>query len=98
MAVTDDLMDKIAADVKGAMRRTLALVDEPLPVAMSGAGAAIGTLCAVLERMGSEPPGDTPDPDCLLLAGLMAARIGQRHDDPIGQAYRDLAALTGKDD
>jgi hypothetical protein len=95
--ITRDLMKKVADDVVSAMHRTLAIAPSPhLPIAASAAAAAMGIVSALLEESSPDGrvPGSTPDPDCVLLAGLLCARLGIGGADPIGEAYADLKLLT----
>jgi hypothetical protein len=99
--ITRDLMRKVADDVISAMRRTLAIAPAPiLPVAVSAATAAMGIVSALLEQVSAEGrvPGSEPDPDCVLLAGLLCARMGIGLGDSIGQAYADLRVLAAAPD
>lgn len=89
--ITKDLMHKLAEDVSAAMYRTLAIAPQPhLPIAMSGAAPLLAMMGALIDT----DPKKEPDPDCLLLAGLLLARAGgARNHDPIGEAYKDFEAL-----
>lgn len=94
--ITRDLMRKVSDDVIGALRRVMSIAPAPhLPIAVSAGGAAIGFVSAALQYMTNDrQPGDPPDPECILLAGLLCARMGIGGDDPIGAAYADMKALT----
>lgn len=89
--ITKDLMHKLAEDVSAALYRVLAIAPQPhLPIAMSGAAPLIAMMGAILDT--DKKP--EPDPDCLLLAGLLLARAGgTKNHDPIGEAYKDFEAL-----
>jgi Ni,Fe-hydrogenase III small subunit len=95
--ITDDLMRKVSDDVQAVLKRTLAIAPHPhLPVAVSAGAACIGVIAGLLEIMSEDGrvPGSKPDPECVLLAGLLCARMGTGGSDPIGQAYADLKTLT----
>jgi len=93
-AVTSDLMRKVVDDVGAAIERTVTIAPLPIPVVASGGSVAIGMMAALLEQLADDHvPGSKPDPECIFLAALIIARMGTQHDDPIGQAYRDLEAL-----
>jgi hypothetical protein len=90
IGITKDLMQKLADDVNAALYRTLAIAPQPhLPIAMCGGAPLVAMMGALLDT----DPGPTPDPDCLLLAGLLLARAGIRGHDAIDQAYKDFEAL-----
>lgn len=93
--ITRDLMRKLADDVTSAMLRTMALADERsrLPITISAGAACVGIIAGVLNRSAGGETGLAPDPDCVLLAGLLVARSGIGGDDPIADAYRDLELL-----
>lgn len=85
--IIKDLMVKIGDDVGATMRRTLAISPEPrLPVALSGGASAIALIAAFLDT-DTKPE---PDPDCMLLAGLLLGRIGPNQ---VEEAYRDFEIL-----
>jgi hypothetical protein len=95
--ITRDLMRKASDDVLSALRRTLAIAPAPhLPIAASAAASAMGFVSALLEYATDDGrvPGSAPDPDCVLLAGLLCARMAIGGEDPIGAAYADLKLLT----
>lgn len=88
--ITRDLMAKAADDIGAILRRTIAIAPEPhLPIAMSAGASVVGLLAALLDT--EKKP--TPDPDCVLLAGLLIARCGIGGGDPVGAAYEDFDAL-----
>lgn len=88
--VTKDLMSKVNEDVKAALNRVLNIAPEPhLPIALS-AGASVLALVAILLDSDPKP---TPDPECLLLAGILMARTGMGGDDPVGDAFSDFETL-----
>lgn len=93
--IINDLMTKCTDDVVRALKRTLSIAPEPhLPIAVAAGAATIGMIAALLEHMGgNRVPGAEPDRDCVLLAGLICARMGMDQKDGISQAYRDLAIL-----
>lgn len=97
-AITKDLMKKMGDDVSRTIMRTIAIAPEPhLPVAMAAAAAAIGILAAVLEKPAGKyvDPEADPDPQAVLLAGLLAARCAiTPNGDGIAAAYADLKTLT----
>jgi hypothetical protein len=94
MGVVEDLMEKIAEDVTRAMGRTLAICPDPrLPVALAGAAAALGIVTSLLDEMAGLKRKDGPSPENILLAGLLAARLGISGEDGVGQAYRDIEKL-----
>lgn len=90
-----DIAEKCAEDVSAAIKRTLSIAPEPkLPVAIMAGAAALGWISALLaERAGTYDPTQSPDPDTLLLAGLLAARLGMDGDSGIADAYEDLRIL-----
>lgn len=98
--IIKDLMAKCGDDVGAAMRRTLSISPAPLlPVALSGGASAIALIAALLDTN----PKPEPDPDCVLLAGLLLGRIGPNQ---VEEAYKDFeilkaagrtAALTSQD-
>lgn len=91
--ITEDLMRKIEDDVIAAMSRTLAITPAPvLPVAISGLAAALGVTAAALAKANNSYVAGEPDPDCVLLAALLGARMGMSADG-ISEAYRDFDAL-----
>ena len=93
--ITRDLMRKASDDVLAAMSRTLAIAPAPhLPIAASAAASAMGFVSALLEHTDGRVPGSSPDPDCVLLAGLLCARMAIGGEDPIGEAYADLKLIT----
>lgn len=99
--ITSDLMKKVADDVIAAVHRTLAIAPDPLlPIAVSAGAACVGIVWAMLENLSDQgrTPGAAPDPECLMLAGLIVARVGIKQEDPIGAAYKDMDALrkTGR--
>jgi hypothetical protein len=94
--ITKDLMHKLSDDVTGAVRRVLSIAPQPhLPIAMSAGAVCVGFIAATLEHMSEEgrEAGSPPDPDCVLLAGLLCAHFGLGRDHPIGAAYADLRTL-----
>lgn len=96
--ITRDLMRKVSEDVSAALNRTLSIAPHPLlPIAASAGAVCVGVMAGFLEAMSPEgrAPGTAPDPDCVLLAGLLCARMGMGGDDPIAAAYADLATLKG---
>lgn len=93
--VTRDLMMKVADDITSAVTRTLALTDDRgnLPIAVSAGAACLGVIAAILDQQYGDKRGGKPDPDCVLLAALLAARTGIGGEDPVADAYRDLELL-----
>lgn len=93
--IINDLMTKCADDVVRALKRTLSITPDPqLPVATAAGVACIGVIAGILEHMaGNRVAGSAPDPECVLLAGLICARMGMDPRDGIAQAYRDLEVL-----
>lgn len=99
--VVTDLMKKCAEDVSRAMMRTLSLFprDQQLPIAMAAGASVIGIMSAVLDTDRDRiPEGQaSPDPQCVLLAGLLCARCSLApNGDGISKAYADLKTLTGE--
>lgn len=94
-SITSDLMKKISNDITGYMVRTLSLAGErqQLPIGIAGGAACAGVIAAMLNKAGGGEGGKRPDPECILLAGLLLAHTGIGGDDPIGNAYRDLERL-----
>lgn len=94
--ITRDLMRKLADDVSQSMLRTLSLADAPqqLPIGISAGASCIGIVAGILNAIEGKERGTPPDRDCILLAALLVARTGIGGDDPIGDAYRDLAVLN----
>lgn len=94
--ITRDLMRKASDDVEGVLRRVLSIAPRPwMPIAASAGAACLGFLAAELEQASEagRKAGDAPDPECVLLAGLLCAHLGIGGDDPIGAAYADLKML-----
>lgn len=93
--VTRDLMLKVADDVVATILRTLALAPPPrLSVAASAAAAALGLVAAQLDQLaGCYDASSGPGHDNILLAGLIAARLGIDPTTGIADAYRDYATL-----
>jgi hypothetical protein len=90
--ITEDLMSKVADDVTRAITRTLAIAPDPrLPIALSAVAAAIGTATALLQRMAGD--AKEIDPECVMLAGLLGARIALDPDEGTSLAYADLDCL-----
>lgn len=88
--ITRDLMTKVADDVSAVLHRVLAISPHPhMPIAVSAGASVVGLLAAMLDTDRSP----TPDPDCVLLAGLLIARTGIGGKDPIGDAYADFQLL-----
>lgn len=97
MSVTNDLMTKAGRDVAAAMRLTLQISDDPLPVATAGAASALGTVAALLSSMASgHVTGEIPSENELLLAALICCRIGDGNGQGIARAYQDYEKLTGQ--
>ncbi len=94
-AITRDLMKKLGDDISGYMLRTLSLAEprQQLPIGISAGAACVGMIAAILNKYAEGEAGQPPDPECVLLAGLLVARTGIGGDDPIGAAYRDLETL-----
>ncbi|SRR5258706_10343457 len=91
--ITEDLMTKVADDVVRVIRRTLAIAPGPgLPIALSAVAAAIGTATALLQRMAGDK-GEEIDPECVMLVGLLGARIALDPDEGTSLAYADLNCL-----
>jgi hypothetical protein len=91
--ITRDLIRKGADDIGAVIRRLRSIAPRPfMPVAVGLAGAAIVALAAEL-AVKNGAAKDTPDPDCMILAALLAARCGISADDPINAAYADFEAL-----
>lgn len=88
--ITRDLMTKVSDDISAVLRRTLSIAPHPhMPIAVSAGASVLGFLAAMLD---SDRKPD-PDPDCVLLAGLLIARTGIGGKDPIGAAYADFQLL-----
>jgi hypothetical protein len=88
--IVQDLMTKIGDDVVAVLRRTLSIAPKPhLPIAMSAGASVIAFVACLLDT----DPKPTPDPECVLLAGLLIARTGLGGADPIGEAFKDFDAL-----
>jgi hypothetical protein len=97
-AIIGDLMTKAGEDVTASIRRTLAICPTPhLPIVLAAAAAAIGTVTAILDEMAGNDHSRGPDPENILLAGLLAARTGMKGfngpEDGVGAAYRDFETL-----
>lgn len=97
-AIIGDLMTKAGEDVAASIRRTLAICPTPhLPVVLCAAAAAIGTVVAILDEMAGNDRSKGPDPENILLAGLLAARAGMKGfnglEDSISAAYLDFKTL-----
>jgi hypothetical protein len=91
--ITEDLMAKIEADVTATMLRTLAIAPDPLlPVAISGLAAALGLTAAALAKSRGNYVSGEPDPDCILLAALLGARMGISKGG-VAEAYKDFEVL-----
>lgn len=89
--VINDLMKKVADDVTAAIIRTLSICPRPhLPLLTAAAAAALGVMASELDRLAGNK---ALDPDNVLLAGLLSARMGTVTDDPTGAAYKDFAVL-----
>lgn len=85
-----DLMTKVGDDVGAALRRTLAIAPHPhLPIAIAAGASVVGLISAMLDK----DRAPNPDPDCVLLAGLLIARTGIGGKDPIREAYADFELL-----
>jgi hypothetical protein len=94
--ITTDLMTKCADDVSRVLTRTMSIAPRPyLPIFMNAGAVCAGMMAAELHHLGGgeRNPGDVPDAECILLAGLLIARAGISGTDPIGDAYKDFAAL-----
>lgn len=93
--VTSDLMDKVTDDVCRALRRTLAIAPQPhLPLATAAGASVIGVMAGLLEHMaGTRVAGSAPDPDCVLLAGLLCAHMALDPRNGVANAYRDMKLL-----
>lgn len=91
--IISDLMRKIGDDVSSAMRRNVSLSPDPkLPVAAAGAAAAVGVLAAIINI---DKDATEMDEECVILAGLMCARVALDPKNGISNAYRDLEILMG---
>lgn len=95
--ITRDLAHKVSDDVGHAIRRTMQIAPEVLPVAVFGAVSAITTLAAAIDHLGDHP-AEYPGPDTVLLASLITARfMGAGRDGSVeaalAQAYADLERL-----
>jgi hypothetical protein len=91
--ITKDLIRKGSEDIGLVVQRLHSIAPKPfMPIAVAMAGAAIIPLAMEL-AVASGAASPEPDPECMLLAALLAARCGLRSDDPIGAAYADLEAL-----
>lgn len=100
-----DLISKAADDATAAIRRVLALVapNEQLPIALGGAGAALGLAAAHLKSL--EPcasdRGDMPDksadPEAIMLTALLLGNMLVHSvtdmETALRAAYRDLDTL-----
>jgi hypothetical protein len=88
--ITKDLMAKVVDDVGSALRRVIAIAPDPhLPIAMAAGASVVAHVGILLDA----DPKPTPDPECIILAGLLIARTGLGGPDPIGAAYDDFEAL-----
>lgn len=88
--ITRDLMRKVASDVAVPLRRMLRLAPESgLPIALAAGKIVIAHLCILLDAN----PSPEPDPDCILLAGLLLGRYGANDLDMVRGAYRDFEIL-----
>jgi hypothetical protein len=88
--ITRDLVRKVGDDIGAVLRRTISIAPQPhMPIAVSAGASVVGLLAAMLDT--DKKPD--PDPDCVLLAGLLIARCGIGGSDPIGAAYSDFDAL-----
>lgn len=93
--ITRDLMRKVGDDVGAALRRMMEIAPDPLlPIAMS-AGTSVVALMALL--LDTKPEPSKPDPNCLMLAGLLLAHSGISGDRIVDNAYRDLDLLMSAD-
>lgn len=94
-SITADLMDKCTDDVIRALKRALAIAPEPhLPIAAAAGAAVIGVMAGFLEHMAKDRiPGSAPDSECVLLAGLLCARMALDPANGVSNAYRDLEIL-----
>lgn len=94
--VTSDLMRKIEDDVTAVIRRVIGIAPPPyLPIITSAGAVCIGFAASELEHMSADGrvAGSEPDPDCVLLAGLLIAHMGIGGPDPIHAAYQDMKAI-----
>lgn len=97
--IVNDLMVKVADDVRRAIRRTLDIAPAPLlPIVVSAGATAIVAIAAVLEEMSTEGRvlGSEPDPECVMLAGLICARMAIDPSTGISLAYDDLEILKAR--
>lgn len=92
--IIGDLMKKTGEDVTRAILRTLAICPRPhLPLVLAAAAAAIGTVASILDEMTDKKLGNGPNPENVLLAGLLAARTAISPNDGVAAAYRDFEVL-----
>lgn len=93
--ITRDLMRKVGDDVGAALRRMMEIAPEPLlPIAMSAGTTVIALMALLLDK---NPERGSPDPKCLMLAGLLLAHGGISGPDAVKNAYRDLEVLMDAD-
>lgn len=95
IAITKDLMTKVADDVGAAIKRSAALApNSDLPVVMAAAAAALGTLAAALDKRTGKSSRDAgPQMEGVMLAALLTARAGLNVGEGLDAAYKDMAAL-----
>jgi len=99
VGITDDLMRKVVDDVRDVIFRTIDIAPKPhLPIVTAAGALALGFAAAELAILnGKREPGSDPEPEYLLLAALLIARIGMKCDDPHCSALNDLALLKKAD-
>ena len=91
--IVGDLMTKSGEDVTRSINRVLAICPDPhLPVAIAAAAAALGAVTALLDELAGNNRADGPSSENILLAGLLAARMGIAGDG-VGEAYKDFDIL-----
>ena len=94
--VTRDLMTKVTNDIKDLMLRVALIAPPPtLPLALAACAATLGILSLEIRERMDPPrdPGEGLDPDLILLAGLMAARVGEHGPGCVALAYEDMEVL-----
>lgn len=87
MAITNDLIVKVAEDVSAALKRTLAIAPEParLAIMMSAGMPILAGMAHVIDPKAKECKRDT-----LMFCGLLLSRVGK---DSMDEAARDIATL-----
>jgi hypothetical protein len=91
--ITNDLMVKVADDVTRCVNRTLAIAPEPLlPIGISAIAATLGITALLLQRVAGAVDNG-PEPDCVMLAALLGARLAIDPESGTKAAYADLECL-----